>query len=54
MAAIIPADVKSNIPIISPIGPRLVALAKAPWISKWPKLVIGTKAPPPAHNIILS
>ena len=52
IAAVIPVAVKSNIPISIPTTPKLLALAKAPCISEWPKLVIGTIAPPPTTLIM--
>ena len=54
MAAIIPDEVRSNIPMSNPIIPKSAALASAPWINRCPKDVIGTKAPPPTNRIILS
>ena len=51
IAAIIPTDVRENIPIASPIGPFVNAFSNAPCISEWPKLVIGTSAPPPNISI---
>ena len=54
IAATIPDDVRSNIPIKSPIIPKLFTVSIAPWISKCPNEVIGTRAPPPAHKTNLS
>ena len=54
MAATIPDEVKSNIPIKSPITPKLFTVSIAPCISKCPKDVIGTSAPPPAQSTNLS
>ena len=54
IAAHIPAEVKSSTPTNSPINPESLYPCRDPWVSIWPKLVIGTKAPPPAHKTILS
>ena len=54
MAATIPDEVKSNIPINKENMPSLEVLAKAPCESKWPNDVIGTSAPPPHKSTILS
>ena len=54
IADTIPTEVKLNIPPKRPSKPFSSALAKAPWIKEWPKLVIGTKVPAPNHLINLS
>ena len=50
----IPADVRLNIPKAKPSGPKVVPVSIAPWISKWPKEVIGIRAPAPAYKTIRS
>ena len=39
IADVIPVAVRSNIPINIPTIPYWFALARAPWIREWPKLV---------------
>ena len=50
----IPVDVRLNIPKAKPSGPKGVPVSIAPWISKWPKDVIGIRAPAPAYKTIRS
>ncbi len=51
IAAVIPAAVRSKTPINKPIIPWDSAASKAPWIRECPKLVMGSKAPPPTLAI---
>lgn len=54
IAATIPDEVRSNIPINSPKGPNVFTVSITPCISKCPNDVIGTSAPPPAQRTNLS
>lgn len=49
MAADIPAEVTSKMPVIIPIHPCTLSSVSAPCTKELPKLVIGTVAPAPAN-----